>query len=180
MSGDLDQLSIHGAVDEEVRPQDDLFGHVNNHWLRSVEIPADRGRYGVFDVLRERAERDVRVLIDEVAASVESGEADDPVSAKVGGLYRSFMDEARADELGVEPIRDLLAAVDAVTSVPDLVGLTGRLARDGVSGFVLPFVNTDDKDSSRYVLYLEQGGLGLPDESYYRDCLLYTSDAADE
>ncbi|WP_433955816.1 hypothetical protein [Janibacter indicus] len=84
MSGDLDQLSIRGAVDEEVRPQDDLFGHVNNHWLRSVEIPADRGRYGVFDVLRERAERDVRVLIDEVAASVESGEADDPVSAKVG------------------------------------------------------------------------------------------------
>ena len=169
MSGDLDQLSIRGPVDEEVRPQDDLFGHVNNHWLRSVEIPADRGRYGVFDVLRERAERDVRVLIDEVAASVESGEADDPVSAKVGGLYRSFMDEARADELGVEPIRDLLAAVDAVTSVPDLVGLTGRLARDGVSGFVLPFVNTDDKDSSRYVLYLEQGGLGLPDESYYRE-----------
>src|SRR5690606_37982241 len=61
------------------------------------------------------------------------------------------------------------AAVDEVASVADLVTLTGRLAREGVSGFVQPFVNTDDKDSSRYVVYLEQGGLGLPDESYYRE-----------
>ena len=161
---------FRGPVDPSVRPQDDLFGHVNNHWLESVEIPADRGRYGAFDVLRERAEEDVRVLIDEVGQQVQSGEiAADDVAGKVGALYRSFLDEARADQLGTAPIADLLASVDEVTSVPDLVALTGRLARDGVSGFVLPFVNTDDRDSSRYVLYLEQGGLGLPDESYYRD-----------
>ncbi|MFX4285267.1 M13 family metallopeptidase [Janibacter sp. G349] len=169
MTAGTDPTGFRGPVDPGVRPQDDLFGHVNNHWLDRVEIPSDRGRYGVFDVLRERAEEDVRVLIEEVAAAVESGAADDPVAAKVGALYSSFMDEARADELGAQPIGELLAAVDEVTSVPDLVGLTGRLARDGVSGAVLPFVNTDDRDSTRYVLYLEQGGLGLPDESYYRE-----------
>lgn len=161
---------FRGPVDPRVRPQDDLFGHINNHWLESVEIPADRGRYGAFDVLRERAEEHVRVLIEEVSAQVESGElAADDVAGKVGALYRSFVDEDRAEQLGAAPIADLLASVDGVTSTPDLVALTGRLARDGVSGFVLPFVNTDDKDSTRYVLYLEQGGLGLPDESYYRD-----------
>ena len=160
-------VSFRGPVDPRVRPQDDLFGHVNNHWLDTVEIPADRGRYGVFDVLRERAEQDVRDLIDEVSAGATS--ADDPVAAKVGALYRSFLDEERADELGAEPIADLLAAVDAVDSVDALVTLTGTLTRDGVSGFVMPFVNTDDKDSTRYVVYLEQGGLGLPDESYYRE-----------
>ena len=161
---------LRGPVDPAVRPQDDLFGHVNNHWLQTVEIPADRGRYGAFDVLRERAEQDVRDLIEEVSDRVEAGElAPDDVAGKVGALYRSFVDEQRADELGSAPIADLLDAVDGVTSTPDFVALTGRLARDGVSGFVLPFVNTDDKDSSRYVLYLEQGGLGLPDESYYRD-----------
>ena len=58
--------------------------------------------------------------------------------------------------------------MDEVGSVADLVTLTGRLAREGVSGFVQPFVNTDDKDSSRYVVYLEQGGLGLPDEFFER------------
>ncbi|MDN5717942.1 MAG: peptidase M13 [Janibacter sp.] len=171
MSSAVDRTpGFRGPVDTRVRPQDDLFGHVNNHWLEAVEIPADRGRYGSFDVLRERAEDDVRVLIEEVSAAVASGQvAADDVAGKVGALYRSFLDEARADELGVEPIADLLASVDEVTSIPDLMALTGRLARAGVSGVVLPFVNTDDRDSSRYVLYLEQGGLGLPDESYYRD-----------
>ena len=158
---------LRGPVDTSVRPQDDLFGHVNNHWLEAVEIPADRGRYGVFDVLRERAEEDVRELIEEVAG--KAPDAATEVEAKVGALYRSFLDEARADELGAAPLRPLLEAVDEVTSVADLVTLTGRLARDGVAGFVLPFVNTDDKDSSRYVVYLEQGGLGLPDEAYYRE-----------
>lgn len=75
---------FRGPVDPSVRPQDDLFGHVNNHWLESVEIPADRGRYGAFDVLRERAEEDVRVLIDEVGQQVQSGEiAADDVAGKV-------------------------------------------------------------------------------------------------
>ncbi len=161
---------FRGPVDPSVRPQDDLFGHVNNHWLDAVEIPADRGRYGVFDVLRERSEEDVRALIEEVAAQPAPDDGAEPgVAAKVGALYTSFLDEERAEELGASPLRPLLGAVDEVTSVADLVALTGRLARDGVSGFVLPFVNTDDKDSSRYVVYLEQGGLGLPDEAYYRE-----------
>ncbi|WEV78464.1 peptidase M13 [Janibacter cremeus] len=160
-------VGFRGPVDPGVRPQDDLFGHVNNHWLKTVEIPADRGRYGVFDVLRERAEDDVRALIEEVGADPDS--PSDSIAGKVGALYRSFLDEERADELGARPLAELLAAVDEVASVADLVTLTGRLARDGVSGFVQPFVNTDDRDSSRYVVYLEQGGLGLPDESYYRE-----------
>ena len=162
-----DPMGFRRPVEPRIRPQDDLFGHVNTHWLESVEIPSDRGRYGVFDVLRERAEEDVRALIEEVSADTDAPA--DSIPGKVGALYRSFLDEERADELGAEPVADLLAAVDEVASVADLVALTGRLARDGVSGFVQPFVNTDDKDSSRYVVYLEQGGLGLPDESYYRE-----------
>lgn len=162
-----DSLSLRGPVDPRVRPQDDLFGHVNNHWLDSVEIPADRGRYGVFDVLRERAEEDVRVIIEEASADASSDAGS--VTGKVGALYRSFMDEERADELGASPLEELLAEVDGITSVPDVAAVCGRLAREGVSGFVLPFVNTDDRDSSRYVVYLEQAGLGLPDESYYRE-----------
>ena len=59
------------AIDPSVRPQDDLFGFVNGTWLRTVEIPADRGRYGTFDHLREQAELDVRALIDEVSATAQ-------------------------------------------------------------------------------------------------------------
>jgi putative endopeptidase len=153
-------------VDPGVRPQDDLFAHVNGRWVAATPIPQDRGRYGTFDVLREAAEAHVRTIIEEVA-----GGSPDPgtVAAKVGDVYASFMDEETAEALGVTPIADDLEAVRALRDAGDVVAATGRLSRDGVMGLVIPFVNTDDRDPSRYVVYLEQAGLGLPDESYYRD-----------
>jgi len=154
------------AVDPAVRPQDDLFAHVNGRWLATTPIPEDRGRYGTFDMLRERAEEHVRVIIEEVAAGdPEAG----TVAAKVGDLYAAFMDEAAVEALGVAPLADDLARVGAVADAGDVVALMGTLSRSGVMGLVIPFVNTDDRDPSRYVVYLEQAGLGLPDESYYRE-----------
>ena len=79
------------AVDPDVRPQDDLFAHVNGRWLATTRIPEDRGRYGTFDVLRENAEEHVRAIIEEVAAGAPQPGT---VAAKVGDLYASFMDEA--------------------------------------------------------------------------------------
>ncbi|HET6966746.1 MAG TPA: M13-type metalloendopeptidase, partial [Ornithinibacter sp.] len=154
------------SVDPDVRPQDDLFAHVNGRWVASTPIPEDRGRYGTFDQLREAAEAHVREIIEEVAAgSPEPGS----VAAKVGDLYASFMDEAAAQAHGTTPLDGDLAAVRALESADDVVATTGRFTRAGVMGFVIPFVNTDSRDPSRYLVYLEQAGLGLPDESYYRD-----------
>ncbi|WP_353950657.1 M13-type metalloendopeptidase [Knoellia sp. S7-12] len=156
----------HSASDPQVRPQDDLFGHVNGGWVARTEIPADRGRYGSFDILRENAEQQVRDIITAVAeGNPETG----TVARKVGDLYSSFMDEARIETQGVEPIAPLLTAIDAVTSPSEVMGLLGSLLRAGVDGLVHPIVNTDDRDSTRYVVYLEQAGTGLPDEAYYRE-----------
>lgn len=152
-------------LDPDVRPQDDLFGHVNNSWLATVEIPADKGRYGAFDVLRERSEEDVRTIVEEVAA--EPG--DDPDAQRVATLYRAFMDAEAVDAAGLAPLAPLLAEVDGVTDASSLAAAMGRLARLGVTGALAPFVGTDDRDPESYVVYLEQDGLGLPDESYYRD-----------
>jgi putative endopeptidase len=154
------------TLDPTVRPQDDLFGHANGRWLAATEIPPDRGRFGTFDVLRETAEDQVRQIITEVAAS------DPPcgsVARKVGDLYASFLDEETVDATGLAPLAADLAAVDALAATADLPALLGRLARGGVPGAVSPFVNTDDRDPTRYVVYLEQGGIGLPDEAYYRE-----------
>ncbi|GAB3112328.1 M13 family metallopeptidase [Janibacter alkaliphilus] len=158
------------ARDPHVRPQDDLFGHVNNPWIESVEIPADRGRYGVFDMLRERSEEQVREIIEEVSAQAAAGQTSpDSVEGTVAALYRSFLDEERLESLGAAPIQDLLEAVAGLSSTAELPALLGRLARDGVTGALMPFVSTDDRDSDSYVVYLEQAGIGLPDESYYRE-----------
>ncbi|MFQ6170227.1 M13 family metallopeptidase [Oryzobacter sp. R7] len=156
----------HTGVDPDVRPQDDLFGHMNGRWVATTPIPADRGRYGTFDALRETAEAHVRAIIEDVAAgSPQPG----TVAAKVGDLYAAFMDEEAVEALGAAPLADDLALARSVEGPADVVAATGRFGRAGVGGFVIPFVNTDDRDPDRYVVYLEQAGLGLPDESYYRE-----------
>ena len=153
-------------IDPAVRAADDLFGHVNGGWLARTQIPQDRARYGTFVVLAEAAETHLRRIIEEAAAG--DGAAGS-TARKVGDLFTSFVDEARADELGVTPLAADLDAVRAVTDVDELLRTMGALQRRGCGGAVGLFVNTDDRDSTRYVPYLEQSGLGLPNESYYRE-----------
>jgi putative endopeptidase len=154
------------ALDPAVRPQDDLFAHVNGHWLATTDIPEERGRYGTFDILRERAAEDVRALVDEVSAGAPAAGT---VAAKVGDLYASFMDEGAVEARGVAPLQADLERIAEARDGDDVVRLLGSLGRDGVTGLVAPFVNTDSRDPDRYVVYLQQAGLGLPDESYYRE-----------
>ena len=153
-----------GELDSSVRPQDDLFRHVNGKWIARTEIPRDKARYGSFYVLAEEAERAVRDII------IESQDAEPGTEArKVGDLYASFLDEARVQKLGAAPITELLAEAASVTSIDSLLSTLGRLERGGSTGFVQVFVDNDPGQPDRYLVFIEQGGLGLPDESYYRE-----------
>jgi putative endopeptidase len=159
------------GMDPETRPQDDLFGHVNGRWLREAEIPSDRSSWGAFVKLADDAEQQVREIIEGLADRVESdgdGGVDED-ARKIGALYASFMDEVRINKLGLRPVQPLLSAVDALRDVRDLAAFLGEFERVGGYGLFGSYVNTDDRDSDRYVLNIFQGGLGLPDESYYRD-----------
>jgi putative endopeptidase len=153
-------------VDESVRPQDDLFRHVNGRWLEQAEIPADKARYGEFMRLRDEAEHHLRAIVERVAAgSWESGSDEQ----KIADLYRDFMHTEQVEQLGGTPLAPVLAQVDAVDDLSGFVALVGRLERGGTPGLFGSFVDTDQADSTRYLVYLNQGGLGLPDESYYAD-----------
>ncbi|MEH3089844.1 MAG: peptidase M13 [Microbacterium arborescens] len=147
----------------DIRPQDDLFRHVNGSWLARTEIPDDKARWGSFHVIAEQAERDVRAIIDE-ATTAESG----TVQRKIGDLFTSFMDTERVDALGAEPLRPQLARVDAVDSIPALLTTVGELEREGIGGMIGTFIEPDPGNPERYVVFFVQGGLSLPDESYYR------------
>jgi putative endopeptidase len=157
---------VRDGMNPDIRPQDDLFGYVNGGWLATAEIPADRGSYGSFHMLRDQAEEQVRDILAEAAATTESNDPDVP---KLGAIYGDFLDEKRADRLGADPIRNDLCAIDDVTDLSGFLSLLGRLERGGVPGFSASYVTSDRGDSSRSLVYLFQGGLGLPDESYYRD-----------
>ena len=150
-------------VDERTRPQDDLFGHVNGRWLRTHEIPDDRSQDGAFRALRDRAEADVRAIVEEAAG--ESGTD----ARKIADLYHCFMDVERVDAAGTEPLRPLLDEIAAAADPDAVAGVLGRLQRDGGPSLIGIFIATDAKDSTRYLVHLSQSGLGLPDESYYRE-----------
>jgi putative endopeptidase len=158
------------GMDLAVRPQDDLFGHVNGRWLATAEIPADKGSWGPFLELADTAEQQVRDIIEELAERVASGEVGlEGDAMRIACLYASFMDEATVDDLGIAPIRPLLEAVESLRDVRDLAAFLGEFEQVGGSGPFGVFVDVDAKDSDRCLVNLTQGGLGLPDESYYHD-----------
>jgi putative endopeptidase len=151
-------------LDESVRPQDDLYRHVNGRWIERTSIPSDKARYGSFYLLAEEAEEAVRDIIVEAQAAEPGTE-----ERKFGDLYASFLDEARVEELGATPLVPLLSEVDGIGSIDEFLATLGGLERRGSNGFFQLFVDNDPGNPERYLVFLEQGGLGLPDESYYRE-----------
>ncbi|MFC3242079.1 M13 family metallopeptidase [Gordonia humi] len=152
-------------VDPAVRAADDLFTHVNGRWLTTHEIPGDRSIDGAFHVLRDNAESDVRTIVEQCA----DDPGDDAASTLIGDLYASFMDTERIEERGLDAIRDYLTAIATVGSTADLARILGSFQRVGVRGLFGFYVDTDARRSDRYLVHVTQGGLGLPDESYYRE-----------
>ncbi|TNU74077.1 peptidase M13 [Miniimonas arenae] len=151
--------------DPTVRPQDDLYRHVNGRWLAEAEIPADRARYGEFHRLAEEAERDVRAIVEAADGSPEASLE----SRQVATLYASFMDTAAIEAAGTQPLEEDLALVAGAAGRTELARVIGALAATGVGGPFGLYVDTDAGDPDSYALHLYQSGLGLPDESYYRD-----------
>lgn len=153
-------------VDANARPQDDLFGHVNGRWLAEYEIPPDRATDGAFRDLFDRAEEQVRDLIVEAS---QEGAAEGTDQRRIGDLYASFLDEEAVERRGLQPLHDELALIDDAADPVKLAAALGALQRTGVGGGVALYVDTDAKDSARYLVHFAQSGIGLPDESYFRD-----------
>jgi putative endopeptidase len=153
-------------IDHSVRAQDDLFRFMNGKWLKESKIPDDRASDGAFYRLYEEAEKQVKEIILQQAASKAASGSN---AQKIGDLYSSFMDEQRAESLGISPIKADLEKVKLVKSKSDFIKLLGELERGGLGGLFYAFVSTDHKDSTQNIIYLGQSGLSLPDEAYYRE-----------
>jgi len=151
------------GFDHSVRPQDDLFKHANGDWLKNEEIPADQAVHGSFYKLRDDSEAAVKAILEEAVANPQPG-----VSQQIGDMYGSFLDEARVNELGAAPIAVDLDRISKA-SFGDLAHLMGELERSGIPGLFGFYVNNDPGNPERYLVNMFQGGLGLPDESYYHD-----------
>ena len=152
-----------------MRPQDDLFRHVNGGWIAQTEIPADRAHLRlVHRSSRDKSEADLRAIIEDAAKADASRRLRGPQDRRP--LRQLHGRGPRRANSGSTPIKDELARIDAIAGQGRACSAPlAALQREGVGGLFGLFVDTDAKQSDRYIVYLNQGGISLPDESYYRD-----------
>ena len=151
--------------DLSVKPGDDFFKSVSGSWEAHTTIPADRVRYGSFDALRALSEDRVR----EILSPEQLGTSKDRDAAKINAVWRSFMDEARAEQLDAQPLESALAAIRATKNHDDMTHLMGRANGSAYRSMFGLNIGDDAKKPDRYTIYLGTGGMGLPDRDYYLD-----------
>lgn len=147
----LDELST------TVRPQDDLWEHVNGPWADSDPIPADRARWGLSDSRRAEVARQLRELVRDADPASSS-----PEERAVARLYAAATDLETRDRLGSDPLQDELAAVTATRSIDELLRVLGERRREGVPGLCEVYLLPDATDPTTWSIHLFQGGLTLP------------------
>ncbi|MEY3723060.1 MAG: hypothetical protein RLZZ35_930 [Actinomycetota bacterium] len=157
---------FQGNFKATIRPQDDMYRHVNGAWLDKAEIPSDRAADGAFYFLRDESEKNVREIIEELA---KSGGAPGTNAQKIADLYNDFMDEARVEELDIAPIAADLAKAQSISGLEEFTKLLGAFEGRGLGGFFNGWVTADASDPTTNIAYFYQGGLSLPDEAYYRE-----------
>jgi putative endopeptidase len=149
-------------MDAAVRPCDDFFQYANGTWLRDTGIPDDEAGWGGFSEVRDRNFAVLRAVLDDAAREHGGGSA-----RLVGDLYATGMDEAAIDRAGLGAVTELLDRVAALASHAELPMLLGWLQRRGVRAGLALGVMPDAFASTRNLIHLMQGGLGMPDRDYY-------------
>jgi putative endopeptidase len=157
-----------------VRPNDDFFEYANGAYMKRLDIPADRSRFGNFELLTSLSQNRVRGLLEEAKTEPSSS----PIAKKLGAFFESFLNEERVERLGASPVLEDLQRVRVATTRAKIAELMGAAHKGfGYSLFNLN-LDTDKKNPERYAIYLATGGLGLPDRSYYSDPKLNSKKAA--
>jgi putative endopeptidase len=161
-------------MDLSVKPGDDFFAFVNGTWVKNAQIPADRSRWGVTGEMRELNRQRTADLIRDLGAQ---GKALGPEQRKIADFYASFMDEATIEKRGYAPVQPALAAIKAIGDRKQLSHWLGSTVRADVDALnstnfetdnIIGLWVTQDLDNpSRYLPFLLQGGLSMPDRDYY-------------
>lgn len=151
-------------MDTSVRPQDDFYRYVNGNWMKTVQIPADKARWGSFDELRENTDVATLGILKELLAKQHAQGSD---GQKVADLYRSFTDFDARDKAGMEPIKPLLAKIDAIRNMDNLYAYLVETAPIGGNPLFGVYVSAHMKNSDVNAVYLGAANLGLG-RAYYQ------------
>lgn len=152
-------------LDHSIRPQDDFFHHAHKKWMDKNPIPKTEARWGSFTILRLETEKQVRTIVEEAAAKKNVSQKSN--EQMIRDLYRSGMDMARRNALGLSPLHPVLKKIDTIKDANGLQRTIADLHRLDVGAVWGIDVDQDMKNSEAYALYLGQDGLGMPDREYY-------------
>jgi predicted metalloendopeptidase len=151
-------------VEQSVRPQDDFYDYVNGKWMKTAEIPSDKASWGAFHKLHDDTLPQLRAIIEKAMAKNAAAGTDDQ---RIGDYYASYMNEAKLEQLGLAPLNSELAKVAAIKDKSELPAVFARMSKLGVNTPYDFGIHQDNKDSTKYVADIGQGGLGMPDRDYY-------------
>lgn len=152
------------GVDPSKKPGDDFFTYANGIWNDTVQIPASQTGVGSYSFLNYPQRIRLQAILDSVSTRQHSAGS---IEQKVGDFYASGMDTAAINKRGYEPIKPLLARIDAVTDIPSLVKLVADEQKTGNNSIIGFYVGPDDKQSTVNIAQFSQTGIGLPERAYY-------------
>ena len=152
-------------MNTNVKPGDDFFEYANGGWLKANPIPEEYSRYGAFEILAKKNQEQIKTIIDEISAmkEVKKGSPEQ----QIRDYYNAGMDTTIIEELGMEPIKPILAEIDAMSTKEDIVKVQAKMNFIGSYPLFAVFSSQDDKNSSEIIAQMVQAGLGLPDRDYY-------------
>jgi len=153
------------AVDKSADPCRNFYLYACGNWMKSNPIPAEYARWGRFDELGERNEKILKEILEDSAQHQDRS----PLDQKIGAFYSSCMSEAAIDKAGDEPLKTGLERIHSLQSKDALPAEVAWLHARDVDVF-FAFGSSPDADNSKMTIAdVDQGGIGLPDRSYYLD-----------
>lgn len=155
---------LSANLDRTVDPAKDFFSYANGGWLARHPIPASEAGWGIGDLVREELYEQLRKINEDAA------KGDVPANSelrKIGDFWTTAMAEAKANAVGLTPLRRELALIDSIKTLADVVDVSFTLRPLAVEAFCGVAVAQDEKQSDLMSVHISQGGLGLPERDFY-------------
>ncbi|MDG5747902.1 M13 family metallopeptidase [Qipengyuania sp. XHP0207] len=151
-------------LSSDIDPGDDFFAYANQAWIDANPLPADKARFGAFDLLAEKSTYDVKAVVDELVSKPASELTSN--EKRIVDAYNAFLDTDAIEAAGLAPAQPYLDEIRGAETLAELVTLWGK---PGYPSPIGGYVSVDAKEPTRYSVYVGSGGLGMPDREYYLD-----------
>lgn len=151
-------------MDTTVAAGTDFYEYACGGWIKNNPLKPEYARFGTFDQLLENNQEQLRVLIEELSATPHEAGS---VAGKIGALYAMGLDSTKLNADGVAPVKEELAAINALATKSDVSKMVATLHKEGMAPFFTLFVGADEKNSAMNIVQLYQAGIGMGDRDYY-------------